>query len=283
MTQTTMMASSAPFAIITAYYKEDRSVLERCVRGVKSQSVFSDHFLVSDGFPQSWLDDSHVRHIKLGKAHKDAGNTPRGLGALLAVSEGYTGIGFLDADNWYDPNHVEECCRASEGLDSPVDIVFAKRRMFLANGVLINAPEQIDHVDTRCCWFLPGSFHLLHYWTIMPRGIGEAFGDRIFYNMIKVSSLKVGQTNEVTVNYTSNWEDDYRRLGFVPPTTAKRSDIGPILAQLKELNSYQQELLRRRCGFDVLKLRMTFPVTNVRNSPCFCGSGKRFKHCHGAS
>jgi hypothetical protein len=44
------------------------------------------------------------------------GRTPldqtRGVGALLAISEGYKGIGFLDADNWYDRDHVERCCAA---------------------------------------------------------------------------------------------------------------------------------------------------------------------------
>jgi hypothetical protein len=61
---------------------------------------------VSDGFPQDWLDSANVRHIRLGRPHNDAGNTPRGLGALLAVSEGYDGIGLLDADNWYDEDHI---------------------------------------------------------------------------------------------------------------------------------------------------------------------------------
>ena len=120
------------YAIITPYYKEDRGVLERCIQSVKGQSVPADHFLISDGFPQDWLENAGVRHLRLGKAHSDAGNTPRGLGALLAASEGYDGIGLLDADNWYDKNHVEECCKAVYSTtEPPADLVFAKRRDFL--------------------------------------------------------------------------------------------------------------------------------------------------------
>ena len=95
------------FAIVTPYYREERNVLERCIQSVRSQTLPADHFLVSDGHPQDWLDSANVRHIRLGKSHKDVGNTPRGVGALLAVSERYEGIGLLDADNWYDKNHIE--------------------------------------------------------------------------------------------------------------------------------------------------------------------------------
>jgi len=67
-------------AVITPYYKEDRLVLERCLRSVRKQTVAVDHFLVSDGFPQDWLDHEEVRHFRLGKSHGDYGNTPRGIG-----------------------------------------------------------------------------------------------------------------------------------------------------------------------------------------------------------
>ena len=117
---------------------------------------------MSDGFPQDWLDSANVRHIRLGRPHNDVGNTPRGLGALLAVSEGYDGIGLLDADNWYDEDHIA----ADRIAASPPDLVCAKRRILLPDGRQV--PEELNHVDTSCYWFLPGSFHLLHYWAIMP-------------------------------------------------------------------------------------------------------------------
>jgi len=273
---------SKRFAIITPYYKEDRGVLERCIQSVENQSVPADHFLVSDGFPQDWLEDAHVRHLRLGRAHSDAGNTPRGLGALLAVSEGYDGIGLLDADNWYDKNHVEECCNAAYSTaETPTDLVFAKRRIFLPDGQLVNVPEEIDHVDTSCFWFLPGSFHLLHYWTIMPQCLGPAC-DRVFYRMIRAQSLTIRNAEEITLNFTSTYAAHYRALGITPPRGAKNLvDLTTAFEQIKQLDSRQQELIKRRCGFDVLVLAQMSKPTNSRNGLCFCGSGKRFKHCHG--
>src|SRR4029078_2171531 len=139
--------------------------------------------LVSDGFPQDWLDQADVRHIRLGRSHRDYGNTPRGIGALLAVSEGYEGIGRLDAANWYESFHVEECCRAAAKERHP-DLVVARRRLRLADGTATNLAEEPAHGDTSCYWFLEGSFHLLHYWAIMPTNIAPVC-DRLFYRIIK--------------------------------------------------------------------------------------------------
>jgi glycosyltransferase involved in cell wall biosynthesis len=284
ISQATSAARVEPrrFAIVTPYYREERNVLERCIQSVRNQTVPADHFLVSDGCPQDWLDSANVRHIRLGRSHKDAGNTPRGLGALLAVSEGYDGIGLLDADNWYDENHIEECCKAANAIAaSPADLVFAKRRMFLPDGKPVKVQDPLNHVDTSCYWLLPGSFHLLHYWAIMPAGMGPA-GDRIFYRMISEQSLIIRETKEITVNYTSNYETHYRWLGIPPPADAKPNvDMATVVAQITQLDSRQQELVKRRCGFDILSYVQMSRFTNSRNSLCFCGSGKRFKHCHG--
>ena len=93
-------------AVVTPYYKEPRGWIERCIASVAAQTHACDHFLVADGHAQDWIDGAGVRHLRLDRGHGDYGNTPRALGALLAVSEGYDAIAFLDADNWYAPEHV---------------------------------------------------------------------------------------------------------------------------------------------------------------------------------
>jgi len=241
-------------AIVTPYHKEKREVLERCVKSVWDQTVAADHFMVSDGFPQEWLDHANVRHIRLGKAHNDAGNTPRALGALLAVSEGYDAIGLLDADNWLDSGHVEECYRAADSTpETPADLVIARRRILLPDGRLTKLSEQANHVDTSCFWFLPGSFHLLHYWGIMPRRMAP-FCDRIFYRMIKEKSLTISRAKEITVNFTCRYEVGYRSLGIKPPPGAKPGiNTGEVFYWISRLDQRQQELICRRCGFDPLE------------------------------
>ena len=77
------------WVIVTPYYKEERPLLSRCISSVSNQSVRTDHIVVADGHPQSWIDMEPVRHLKLDRSHGDYGNTPRGIGVLLAISEGY--------------------------------------------------------------------------------------------------------------------------------------------------------------------------------------------------
>src|ERR1700731_4980422 len=97
------------YAIITPYHEESRDQLERCIRSVSAQTVPTDHIIVADGRPQDWIDATGARHLRLDRAHGDYGNTPRGLGAMLAIAERYDGIGLLDADNWLEPEHVAAC------------------------------------------------------------------------------------------------------------------------------------------------------------------------------
>src|SRR5271170_4341899 len=93
-------------AVITPYYKEPLAMLRHCHESVLAQDVGADHFLIADGFPSVDFTDAHVKHIALPHAHSDNGNTPRGVGSLLADAEGYDFIAFLDADNWFHPGHL---------------------------------------------------------------------------------------------------------------------------------------------------------------------------------
>src|SRR5207248_9274988 len=79
------------YVFITPYYKETRALLEQCIGPVWSQTIRADHILVADGFPQDWIDQTNVRHVRLDRAHADWGNTPRCIGALMAAAEGYDG------------------------------------------------------------------------------------------------------------------------------------------------------------------------------------------------
>jgi glycosyltransferase involved in cell wall biosynthesis len=242
------------FTIITPYFKETPEVLKRCIDSVKHQSIEVDHFLVSDGYPQDWVDRAGVRHLRLGTVHKDWGNTPRGIGALLAISEGYKAIGFLDADNWYDLDHVEQCCAAENSINGvPADLVAAKRRILLADGTATNLPEHANHVDTSCYWLLEGAFSVAHYWLTMAPQVAH-LSDRIFYRIVKDNSLTVSYTKTATVNFVGNYAHFYRALGKTPPRDAKTIDRNSIISWIKSLDSRQLRLASRRCGIDLLGL-----------------------------
>ncbi len=248
------MIGSPRFAIVTPYYREARSILERCVQSVRQQTLAADHLLVADGFPQAWLDTEPVRHVKLDRSHGNNGNTPRGIGALIAIAEGYQGIGFLDADNWFEPRHVELCVRAAadarEKAGVDVDYVIAQRYLRRLDETIIPIPDEppAEHVDTSCFFMLPGSFGVIPYFGTMPSQLSPIC-DRIFYGAIRAQGLKAALVPERTVNFQYLYQPTYRALGEVPPPGAKpRPDFGFIRAWLDSLSPRELLIASRRSG-----------------------------------
>ena len=76
-------------AVITPYYKENNQILRMCHESVLLQAPEVDHILVADGHPNPSVEDWPCRHIILPSSHGENGNTPRGVGALMALAEGY--------------------------------------------------------------------------------------------------------------------------------------------------------------------------------------------------
>jgi Flp pilus assembly protein TadD len=243
------MGTNKRYAIVTPYYKEARWMLERCIRSVRAQTVPADHFMIADGFPQDWIDGEPVRHLKLDRSHADYGNTPRTIGGLLAVSEGYDGIGFLDADNWLETNHVSGCIEASLSSDN-CDYVVAQRNFCRPDGSVLNvrdAPISI-HVDTSCFFLLPGSYHVIPHFSLTPNVLAPIC-DRVFLWALKARKLSCQVVQGKTVNYHCLWPDDYRRAGEIPPPEAtRRIDYRSMREWLNAQTPRQLEIIASRCG-----------------------------------
>ena len=94
-------------AVITPYHAEPDAYLEACHASVASQSFGCTHFMVSDGRPAPRVDGFDCQHIRLPRAHADYGCTPRGIGSISAIGQGFDAICYLDADNWVTDDHVE--------------------------------------------------------------------------------------------------------------------------------------------------------------------------------
>jgi glycosyltransferase involved in cell wall biosynthesis len=241
-------------AVISAYYKEERELLERCLNSVKEQTIKCDHFLVSDGHPQEWLKKTGIRHIELGESHNDYGNTPRGLGAQLAISEGYDAICFLDSDNWFDKNHVEHCLESAIFKYPNIlecDYVIAKRRLCRPNLTTMDISEEPGLVDTNCFFFLPGSYFLIPFWNLMPKEFSN-IGDRIFYKKIISSNLNFAINNIITVNYLNLWSSTYEAIGETPPDDAKPNVDGNFGFDLfKNKTNIEKIIIQRMIGLSI--------------------------------
>lgn len=237
------------FAIVTAYFKEEKYLLERCLRSVRQQSVAADHIVVADGVPQDWLDDAPIRHIKLDRSHGDYGNTARGVGALLAVAEDYEGIGFLDADNWLEPDHIAQCLAAVPTLQGGLcDYVIARRNLKRPDGTTLAVEDEpiAEHVDTNCFFFLPGAFHMIQRFAVIPREL-SIIGDRLFYKELAAQPLRTAVVPVKTVNYHCMWASIYQAAAETPPIGAKPNvDQRPLVQWLKELSLDQKRVVSRR-------------------------------------
>lgn len=97
----------AKVALITPYYTESVDLLRRCHESVASQTYPGvTHIMVADGHPNNVVDEWDCEHLKLPESHRDSGATPRAVAALSAFGRGYDAVGFIDADNSVDPDHV---------------------------------------------------------------------------------------------------------------------------------------------------------------------------------
>jgi hypothetical protein len=278
------MSGNGRYVIITPYYQEPPAMLERCIGSVRRQSVPTEHVVIADGFPQAWIDQAGVRHIKLDRSHGDFGDTPRGVGALLAIAEEYDAIGLLDADNWLETDHVEACLAAARSLPMPCDYVIAQRTLRRPDESIMPIAEEDGHVDTSSFFFLPGAFSVIPLWAMCPKVLSPIC-DRYFYKVISRRPLVAARVNRPTVNYHCLWISCYEALGETPPPGAKPNvDTGPIADWLMAQNGRAIEIVARLSGlpFSDLMQIAGMPTQNGRNSPCPCGSGLRFKHCHGA-
>ena len=280
------MSANGRYAIITPYYQEDRSLIERCIDSVRAQSVAAEHIVVADGHPQAWIDGAAVRHLKLDRSHGDFGNTPRAIGALLAISEGYSGIGFLDADNWLESDHIEACLAVAQTTAAPCDYVVAQRIFRRPDATVMPVPEEPNHVDTNCYFFLRGAFCAIPHWAMMPKELAP-LGDRYFSAMMRSRPFSHARMSRPTVNYLCVWEQLYLALGETPPPEAKPNISATRVERwLGSLDRRELEITGRLTGVSFLAAlasRDPPASTNTsRNAECPCGSGKRYKHCHGA-
>lgn len=240
-------AAARRIAIVTPYCGEDRTVIERCMASVAEQTASCSHILIADGRPQDWIDATGVRQVRLDQTHGDFGNVARGIGALLVAGEGFDAIGFLDADNWLEPDHVARCMAAAIASDPPCDYVIARRRFVWPDASPMDATDDPEMVDTNCLMLLPHAFPAISYWVLMPKPLA-VIGDRVMHAVLQSQSLAACRLDHPTVVYTSNWACHYRAAGREPPSTAKDVDVSAIITWLEQLTPEQHRIAERLAG-----------------------------------
>jgi hypothetical protein len=244
-------------AVITPYYKESLEVLERCHHSCLAQEGGWPlrHVMVADGHARPEIDGWDVEHITLPKAHGDNGNTPRCVGAISAINQGYWPILLLDADNWFQPWHLTTVVALRQRHPS-ADVLAMGRECALPDGTPIpGVPEEdlgLRHVDTSCYVFYPSAFRVLSLWGMMPTYMGPIC-DRFIRQSITDYGLVMAGTHQPSVVFTAHYSWAYQALDRPVPDDVHDIDWARLRAH------FDPEDVFRRTG---LHLALTTPASS---------------------
>ena len=208
-------------AVVTPYHVEPVEVLKRAHDSVMAQSISCTHYMVADGHARDEIDTWTVRHIRLPEEHSNNGNTPRAIGSLDAVGAGFDAIAFLDADNWFEPDHIEGLIMLHQ--ETGADLLTSGRIIHGIDGsVLLPQGEQGDGTetaDTSTMLFTRPAFSALPLWGTMPNELGPNC-DRFVFKGAQALGCTHSHSSKPTVHFTSRYGPHYRVAGQKVPREA---------------------------------------------------------------
>ena len=220
------MKADPQIAVITPYCQELDDVLRTCLESVARQTYpYCQHFLVADGFPNPLVAGWAARHIVLPNAHGDNGNLARAIGAMAAISEGYDGIAFLDADNWFREDHVARLSALHK--DTGAAVCTSGRSIHRLDGTLMyidqSESDGQSFVDTSCLCIFRAAFDLVPLWAMMPTTLSPIC-DQVMWQAVLERGVSRARSNEPTLAFRTRYAVHYRNIGENPPSHAKELD-----------------------------------------------------------
>jgi hypothetical protein len=153
--------------------------------------------------------------------HDDYGNAARAIGSVSAIVREFDAIAYLDADNWFDDDHLERLLRSHR--QSNAAICTTGRKLYdFADGFMGICPE-VDgttFVDMNCYFLTRQAFGLITYLYMTPLSHCQLV-DRILWNEIVRSGIARHHDVTPSVNYRTLYAFHYRYFGMTPPPNAK--------------------------------------------------------------
>jgi len=195
-------------AVVTPYYREPLNKLQRCHASVTGQTHMNvTHIMVADGYPLAEIDGwERCQHIPLPVGHQDSGDTPRVVGCGSAAGQQFDAVALLDADNWFEPEHLESLLKVQ--AESNALIVTCPRRLVRPDsGELLGICTESDGQrfnDTNCYLVTHPAFSLFAAWGFRNNQVAQSIGclgDRIFWDAVSKSNASRAHSKLATVNY----------------------------------------------------------------------------------
>lgn len=218
-------AAAAPMrvAVVTPYYKTPDEWLLQCHESVLRQTYPCTHILVADGRPQDCVARLGAQHIVLPLRHADYGDTPRAVGSMSAIGQGFDAIAYLDSDNWYDPDHIASLVALHRSTGAAV--VTARRSYHRLDGSFMADCLSSDgeiFCDTSCLMLTREAFKIAPMWALMDP-VGHALDDRVMWYHVREAGLSRANTGRHTVGYRATTAGHYRDMKEEPPEGARHS------------------------------------------------------------
>lgn len=206
--------------VITPYYQPDPVWLRRAHESVRGQSLPAHHILVCDGCEPAQILNFDGTHIILRRNYLDYGNTPRLIGCYNAIGQGADAIAFLDADNWYQRQHLEGMLGFAK--EQQLDACASSRYLHRLDGSLMMKCPIVNgeqYIDTSCLLVMRPAFQHMINWTLLPQQ-NAALANQHVWSQMRNAGLRLGFLDRPTVCYRTRHATHYKLAGETPPPEA---------------------------------------------------------------
>jgi hypothetical protein len=229
-------------AVITPYHRETGDQIRRCITSVISSAANlpgTSHIMVGDGPAdetnaevETWCGSSRMQRVVLPVAHADYGDTPRLIGTIMAFSQGFDAVCWLDGDCWFEDEHLESMIELANR--EVVSVVTATRTLRRPDGSVLGTCTESDgetFCDTNCYLVTRDAIPMLApRWGLKPKA-ESVVGDRRVWEVAR--TLRRTHLNTPTVNYETTIAAHYLQRGETPPENAK------VIAKLQGESYYR--------------------------------------------
>ncbi len=212
-------------SVVTPYFEEKGEWIRQAHESVRAQTRPARHILVCDGSEPVKIPGFEGAHVVLRRNYQDYGNTPRLIGCYHAIATGADAIAFLDADNWYYPDHLRSLVGFAAAND--MDAVASARMLHRLDGSpMIKCPtvDGVNFIDTNCLLVLKRAFHLLIAWVTQGQNVAAEI-DQHLWRVMRAAGAGMAFTDQPTVAYRTRHRVHYNQAGEpAPPDAIQRAD-----------------------------------------------------------
>jgi glycosyltransferase involved in cell wall biosynthesis len=213
--------------VVTPYFQENIEWLLQAHASVKTQTIEARHILVCDGGVPAQIPDFQGTHVLLARNYRDYGNTPRLIGCYNAIAQDADAIAFLDADNWYYPDHLRSLTAIASSTQ--LDAVASARMLHRLDGTPMMKCRTVDganYIDTSCLVVFRPAFRHLICWALQGQDVAGRETDQFLWRTMRDAGTRMAFVDRPSVAYRTRHRVHYDQAGEIaPPGAVIRLDV----------------------------------------------------------